>query len=165
MEHTEHAITVDAPQPIVWEVLADLERYADLFTATKSSRIIEQDERYQIAEMVVDVSGELQSWTTRRDLDAELGVISYRQLQTAALVEHMGGEWRAFPYGRNRTQLVLTHDFVARQEGDDGKVAGKYSHAEAHDLVANAVDRNSVAHLATMRDEAERRAADVARAS
>lgn len=161
MEHTEHTITVEAPQSVVWDVLADVENYSNLFTVTQSSTIVEEAPGYQIARLVVDVSGEIQSWTTRRDLDHELGTISFQQLQTASLVEHMGGEWRAFAFGPERTQLVVTHDFAARQEGEDGKVAGKYTHQEAHEMVAGAVERNSVSHLAVMRDEAERRAAEV----
>ena len=158
MQHTEHAITIAAPQPIVWQVLADIEGYANLFPPTQSATLLEQGDNYQIAELVVDVSGQVQSWTTRRDLDPELGVIAYRQLQTAPLVEYMGGQWRAFPFGPDRTQLVLTHDFAARQESQDGKVAGQYTHAEACDLLAAAVERNSVADLAAVRDESERRA-------
>lgn len=159
MEHTEHTTTVDASQSIVWELLADIESYPSLFSATQSVTIVEGSPEYQLAELVVDVSGELQSWTTRRDLDAALGVIKYRQLQTAPLVQHMGGEWRALPLGPNRTQLVLTHDFAAKQESEDGaKVAGKYSSEEAHQLLADAVENNSVAHLAAIRDVCERRA-------
>jgi ribosome-associated toxin RatA of RatAB toxin-antitoxin module len=157
MEHTEHTITIDAPQQIVWEVLADIEGYADLFPPTQSATILEEGDGYQIAKLVVDVSGQVQSWTTRRELNAELGVISYRQLQTAPLVEYMGGEWRALPFGPGRTQLVLTHDFAARQEDENGKVAEKYTHAEAHELLSAAVERNSVADLAAVRDESERR--------
>jgi ribosome-associated toxin RatA of RatAB toxin-antitoxin module len=158
MEHTEHTITVDAPRQIVWDVLANIEGYADLFPPTQSSTILEEGHGYQIAKLVVDVSGQVQSWTTRRELDARLGVISYQQLQTAPLVEHMSGEWRIFPFGPSRTQLVLTHDFAARQEDANGQVAGKYTHSEAHGLIAAAVQHNSVADLAAVRDESERRA-------
>jgi ribosome-associated toxin RatA of RatAB toxin-antitoxin module/acyl carrier protein len=158
MEHTEHTITVDAPASAVWDVLADVERYPELFAATQSATIIEEDDDYQIVQLEVDVSGQVQSWTTRRDLDARWGVIAYQQLQTAPLVEHMSGEWRAVPFGTERTQLVLTHDFAARREDETGTVAGQYSHAEAFQLLCDAVERNSVAHLAAVRDESERRA-------
>lgn len=158
MEHTEHTITVDAPEHIVWKVLVDIEGYQNLFPPTQSSTMLEEGDGYQIAELVVDVSGQTQSWVTRRDLDRDLGVISYRQLQTAPLVEQMGGEWRAFRFGPDRTQLVLTHDFAAKQEGPDGTVAGKFSHQEAAELLSAAVERNSVADLAAVRDECVRRA-------
>ncbi|MEU5974728.1 aromatase/cyclase [Streptomyces sp. NPDC047315] len=158
-QHTEHTVTAQAPQSVVWEVLTDIENYPNLFGATKSAVVTERGEGYEIARLEVDVSGQLQAWTTRRDLNPELGVVAYRQLETAPLVEHMSGEWRALPYGPDRTQVVLTHDFAARQEGADGKVAGEFTHAEAHRMLSEAVERNSTAHLAAVRDEAERRAA------
>lgn len=163
MEHTEHTITVAAPEHVVWEVLADIEGYQDLFPPTQASTIIEEGEGYQIAELVVDVSGQVQSWVTHRELDRELGVISYRQLKTAPLVAHMGGEWRMFRFGPDHTQLVLTHDFAAKQVGEDGTVAHRFTHQEAHDLLCAAVERNSVADLAAVRDESVRRAASIRR--
>ncbi|MGW5677889.1 aromatase/cyclase [Streptomyces sp. NPDC003860] len=163
-QHTEHTVTAQAPQSIVWEILADIENYPNLFAATKSAVVTERGDGYEIARLEVDVSGQLQSWTTRRDLHPDSGVVAYRQLDTAPLVEHMSGEWRALPYGPDRTQIVLTHDFAARQVGADGKVAGKFTHAEAHEMLAGAVERNSTAHLAAVRDEAERRAVRAERA-
>ena len=158
MHHTEHAITIDAPLDEVYDVLADVEGYARLFPPTQSVEILEQGDGYQIARLVVDVSGEIQSWVTRRDLDADRKVIAYRQLETAALVGHMGGEWRAYELDERRTQLVLTHDFVARDAGDDGKVAGRFTPDEAAELLQAAVERNSHDDLAAVKGEAERRA-------
>src|SRR5690349_6874291 len=106
MHHTEHAITIDAPRDEVYAVLADVEGYARLFPPTRSVEILEEGDGHQIARLVVDVAGEEQSWVTRRDLDDARRVIAYRQLETAALVGHMGGEWRAFELDERRTQLV-----------------------------------------------------------
>ena len=158
MHHTEHAITIDAPLDEVYDVLADVEGYARLFPPTQAVEILEQGPGYQIARLVVDVAGEIQSWVTRRDLDPERKVIAYRQLETAALVGHMGGEWRAYALDERRTQLVLTHDFVARDPENDGKVAGRFTPEEADGLLRAAVERNSHDDLAAVKDEAERRA-------
>ncbi|MFE9355577.1 methyltransferase [Streptomyces olivaceoviridis] len=110
---------------------------------------------YQIARLVVDVSGQRQSWVTRRDLDREHRTIAYRQLENAPMIEFMGGEWRALPLDENRTQLVITHDFAARPTD------AVPSREEANRLLRAAVDRNSHADLDAVRKEAERRAQSV----
>jgi acyl carrier protein len=156
MFHTEHCVTVDAPIDVVYSVLADVEGYANLFPPTQSVTLLEQGPDYQIARLVVDVSGQIQSWTTRRDLDVAQKIIRYRQLQTAPLMEHMGGEWRCFPLREHQTQLVITHDFAPRK-AEDGLVLGKYTSEEAQEIVQQAVERNSVADLAAVKQEAERR--------
>ncbi|KWV33650.1 aromatase/cyclase [Micromonospora rifamycinica] len=152
MFHTEHTVTVEAPADLVYAVLADIEGYARLFPPTESSTILEESETHQIARLVVDVSGQLQSWVTRRDLDRERRIIAYRQLENAPMIEHMGGEWRALPLGDARTQLVITHDFAARP------TEAVPSAERATELLSAAVDRNSHADLDAVRREAERRA-------
>ena len=160
MFHTDHCITSDAPVQIVYEVLADIEGYANLFPPTQSVTLLEQGPNYQIAKLVVDVNGQIQSWTTRRDLYSERGIIRYHQRETATLVHYMGGEWRCFPYGKEQTQLVLIHDFAPR-EAVDGLVLGQYTSEKVAEMVHAAVERNSVADLNAVKQEAERRASQV----
>jgi aromatase len=155
MFHTEHALTIEAPADVVYAVLADVEGYADLFPPTESATLLEETETHQIARLVVDVSGQIQSWVTRRDLDRERRVIAYRQLENAAMVAFMGGEWRAFPLGEDRTQLVITHDFAARP------TEAVPSHEQATELLQAAVERNSHADLDAVRKESEKRAQQV----
>jgi ribosome-associated toxin RatA of RatAB toxin-antitoxin module len=152
MFHTEHTVTVEAPADVVYTVLADIEGYAKLFPPTESSTILEESATHQIARLVVDVSGQTQSWVTRRDLDPERRVIAYRQLENAAMIQYMGGEWRALPLDDKHTQLVITHDFAARP------TEAVPSQEKATELLRAAVDRNSHADLDAVRKEAERRA-------
>ncbi|GCE49780.1 aromatase [Thermosporothrix hazakensis] len=156
MFHTEHCVTIDAPVEVVYNVLADVEGYAKLFPPTQEVIMLEEGADYQIAKLVVDVSGQIQSWTTRRDLDASNRIIRYQQIQTAPLMEQMGGEWRCFPLREKQTQLVLTHDFAPRA-AVDGLVLGKYTPEQAEAMVRGAVEHNSVADLAAVKQEAERR--------
>ncbi|GAA3192055.1 hypothetical protein GCM10010468_00700 [Actinocorallia longicatena] len=155
MFHTEHTVTVEAPADVVYAVLEDIEGYADLFPPTESSTMLEQTDAYQIARLVVDVSGQIQSWVTRRDLYPERRTIAYRQLENAAMIEFMGGEWRALPLGDRRTQLVITHDFAARP------TEAVPSQEQATELLRAAVDRNSHADLDAVRAESEKRAKTV----
>ncbi|MEV6823632.1 aromatase/cyclase [Amycolatopsis sp. NPDC051102] len=152
MFHTEHTVTVEAPADVVFAVLADIEGYANLFPPTRESTLLEESETHQIARLVVDVSGQVQSWVTRRDIDREHRVIAYRQLENAPMIEFMGGEWRALPLDEERTQLVITHDFAARP------TEAVPSQEKATELLRAAVDRNSDADLDAVRKESERRA-------
>lgn len=152
MYHTEHTVTVEADANIVYDVLADVEGYANLFPPTESVTMLEESDTHQIARLVVDVNGQTQSWVSRRDLDRERRTIAYCQLEKAPIVEHMGGEWRALPLDVNRTQLVLTHDFAARPTDSAP------TQEQATTLLKAAVERNSHADLAAVRQEAERRA-------
>jgi len=152
MYHTEHTVTVEANANIVYDVLADVEGYAELFPPTESVTMLEESETHQIARLVVDVMGRRQSWVSRRDLDREHRAIAYRQVENAPMVKYMGGEWRALSLDVNRTQLVLTHDFAARPTDSAPTVE------QATALLKAAVERNSHADLAAVRQEAERRA-------
>jgi aromatase len=153
MDHTEHTVTVNAPVDLVYDILVDVEGYARIFPPTESVKLIESGDNYQIARLVVDVGGEQMSWITRRDLDPKRRVIAYQQLETAPLVAHMSGEWRALELDESRTQLVLTHDFKARRPAD-----GRCTEQKALELVQTAVERNSHDDLAAVQQEASRRA-------
>jgi ribosome-associated toxin RatA of RatAB toxin-antitoxin module len=151
MDHTEHTVTVQASADVVYDVLADVEGYAKLFPPTESVTMVEESGTHQIARLVVDVSGQRQAWVSRRDLDPQRRVIAYRQLENAPMVAYMGGEWRALPLGENQTQLVITHDFAARS------TSAIPSLDQATELLRAAVERNSHADLAAVRQEAEQR--------
>ncbi|MCF3145195.1 aromatase/cyclase [Streptomyces platensis] len=155
MHHTEHTVTVDAPLDIVWKILVDVEGYARIFPPTQEVVIMEESAQHQIARLTVDVNGAIQSWVSRRDIDATRRVISYRQLEHAPLMGHMGGDWRALPIDGTTTQLVLTHDFKPA-EPVDGKVAGTYTYEEADEMIKAAVERNSVADLGAVKEQAEK---------
>ncbi|WP_405937245.1 aromatase/cyclase [Streptomyces sp. NBC_00726] len=154
MHHTEHTVTVNAPLSTVWDILVDVEGYARIFPPTEEVVMLEESPKHQIARLTVDVNGAVQSWVSRRDIDVDRRVISYRQLENAPMMGHMGGDWRALPIDAHTTQLVLTHDFRP-SEPVDGKVAGTYTYEEADEMIKAAVERNSVADLGAVKDQAE----------
>ncbi|MCX4867423.1 aromatase/cyclase [Streptomyces sp. NBC_00257] len=154
LHHAEHTVTVHAPVAVVWDILLDVEGYARIFPPTQDVKLLEESPTHQIARLVVDVNGETNSWISRRDIDADNRVITYRQLEHAPIVGHMGGQWRALPLGDDTTQLVLTHEFRAR-EAVDGKVAGKLTPQEADAALRAVVERNSVADLGAVKTTAE----------
>jgi aromatase len=152
MHHAEHTVTVDAPVDLVWEVLVDVEGYPAIFPPTQGVEILQSRPGQQIVRLDVEVNGEIVSWTSQRDIDAERRVIAYRQLETAPIVQHMAGDWRAFPFGPDRTQLVLTHDFAARVPP-----GGQLDLEQADRMLLAAVERNSTADIEAVKGEAERR--------
>jgi aromatase len=154
MYHEEHSVTVAAPIEAVWRVLLDVQRYADIFPPTQRVDMLDEGENYQVVRLFVDISGELASWTSRRDIDPSRHVIAYRQLETAPIVGSMGGEWRASAGSDGRTDLVLTHDFEVRAP-IDGKVAGRFDPEVADQMLRATVERNSVADLAAVKQAAE----------
>jgi hypothetical protein len=133
----------------------DVSGYARIFPPTREVTILDEGPAYQVVRLLVEVNGELNSWVSRRDIDADRNVITYRQVDTAPIVGSMGGQWRAFPFGPDRTQLVLTHDYRVR-DAVDGRVAGRFTTEEAEELLNNAVERNSVADLDAVKRESER---------
>lgn len=157
MEHAEHTVTVATSVDLVWEILLDVEGYAKIFPPTQDVELLESSAEHQVARLTVRVNDEVQSWVSRRDIDPRRRVIAYRQVETLPIVGYMGGEWRALTVDQATTQLVLTHDFEISAVVN-GKVAGKYLPPEAEALVRSAVEHNSVADLAAVKDEAERRA-------
>lgn len=156
MRHTEHTVTVHAPAQLVWEVLTDVEGYARIFPPTERVTVLEESPTHQIARLTVRVSGELQSWVSRRDIDEGRRIIAYQQLEKAPMMGHMGGQWRALPIDESTTQLVLTHDFKSA-EPVDGLIAGKFTVAEADERLGAAVEHNSVADLTAVKETAELR--------
>jgi acyl carrier protein len=154
LHHTEHAISIEASVDRVYGILADLKGYERLFPPTQSVEILDEGSGYQVGRLVVDVGGRLQSWVTRRELDAQRALIRYHQIETAPLIGHMSGEWRCYPLGASSTQLVLTHDFVVR-EPLNGRVAG-LPVEQAEEALSGAVERNSHVDLAAVKAEAER---------
>jgi len=164
MFHTEHCVTIDAPIQLVYDVLADVEGYATLFPYTQAVTLLESSPDYQIARFQVDVSGKVQSWTSRRDLDNTHRIIYYKQLQTAPLVESMGGEWRCYSLRETQTQLVITHDFAVRA-AVDGLVAGQFTPEKAEEMLRSAVERNSTTELEVLKQEIGKRALALAASS
>jgi aromatase len=156
LEHAEHAVSVDAALPVVWDVLVDVLKYPEIFPPTQEVSMIEERPGYQLARFVVSVGGEANSWVSRRDIDETRHIIAYEQVEKAPIIDHMGGEWRAFALADNRTQLVLTHDFAVRAP-ENGLVIGRFTAEEADELLKSTIERNSVADLGAVKSEAERR--------
>lgn len=140
----EHQITVDAPAPAVYRLIAEVENWPLLFPP---SVYVDQVERTGDAERIriwATANDEVKSWTSRRVLDPERMRIEFRQEVSAPPVAEMGGTWLVEPVSDTVTRLRLLHDYRAI---DDDPASLEW--------IEQAVDRNSRSELAALKTNIE----------
>lgn len=143
IHHVEHSTEVNSPSEVVFDLLADIERWPLLFTPTVHVTILNRTERNERLRLWATANGEVRTWTSVREVDRAARHITFRQDQPTPPVGSMGGEWRLEPLTAGRTRVVLTHDYSAVD--DDAQVLG---------WLGTAVDTNSTSELAALRDTA-----------
>jgi aromatase len=139
MVHTE---LVAAPARDVYELVADVTAWPHTFGPTVHVEVLESTPAWEHLRIWAFAHGTVRTWTSHRTLDPEALTVDFRQGRPAAPVRTMGGQWRLLPQDDGRTLVELRHDFTAAD-------------AEAIDLIRRAVDVNSTAELAALREAAE----------
>lgn len=97
----------------MFRLVQDVPAYPDFLTWCLSSEVHEQSSDYQLASLVVKVSGVTQTFTTRNRF------VPGERL-TLSLVEgpfrHLSGEWLFEPLGGegSKVSLILSFDFSSR---------------------------------------------------
>ncbi len=143
----EHDITVDAPAAIVYKVIADVANWPQVFPPTIYAERIEGTPAEERIRIWATANGEPKHWTSRRTLDRDRLRIAFRQEVSAPPVAAMGGEWLVEAVGQQQCRVRLRHDYKAVDDAP-AKLA----------WIAQAVDRNSRAELAALKQSAERAA-------
>lgn len=146
---TEHSITVAAPPATVYALIADVSAWPQVFGPTVHVEVLEEADPDHGGEQLLRIwalaNDQVRTWTSRRVLDPAARTVTFRQVVSAPPVASMGGEWRAEPdEDGTATRVVLLHDYRAVDD-DPG----------AQELIARAVDRNSAAELAALKNAAE----------
>ena len=144
---TEHAITVAAPADEVYRLVADVSGWPQVFGPTIHVEVLEEAPEgggEQLLRIWAIANEQVRTWTSRRTLDPAAHTITFRQVVTAAPVASMGGEWRITANSDGTTRVVLLHDY--RAVADD---------PAAEELIERAVDHNSRAELAALKNTAE----------
>lgn len=141
--HLEHSIEVAAPPSAAFRVIAEAEKWPLVFMPTVH---LERDdlgggkERIHVWALTND---KVSAWTSIRDVDADGLTVKFRQEKSTPPIGAMSGEW--IVEERDGGSLVrLLHDFRAI---DDDPASVQW--------IAEAVDRNSHAELATLKAVAE----------
>ncbi|WKD32276.1 aromatase/cyclase [Streptomyces xanthophaeus] len=149
VHRTRHSTEVAASAETVYQLVARAEDWPHIFPPSVHVERLEGDGRQERLKIWAFANGEVRSWTSRRELAPERARVSFRQEVSSHPVEAMGGEWIVEPAGEGRSTVTLLHDF--RVAGDD---------AEALAWVLRAVDTNSDAELAALKQAAETFAAE-----
>ncbi|WP_329366374.1 aromatase/cyclase [Streptomyces sp. NBC_01483] len=140
----EHEITIAAPAPAVYRLLAEVTNWPRIFPPTIHVDRVEHDGSQERIRIWATANGEAKNWTSRRELDPEALRITFRQEVTAPPVAAMGGTWIIEPLGENESRVRLLHDYRAVDD-------------DPHDLlwIDQAVDRNSRSELAALKKNVE----------
>ncbi|MEV5788014.1 aromatase/cyclase, partial [Streptomyces sp. NPDC051639] len=140
----EHEITIAAPAPAVYRLLAEVTNWPRIFPPTIHVDQVERNGSEERIRIWATAGGEAKNWTSRRELDPEGLRITFRQEIPAPPVAAMGGTWIIEPLGENASRVRLLHDYRAIDD-------------DPHDLlwIDQAVDRNSRSELAALKKNVE----------
>ncbi|WP_328973672.1 aromatase/cyclase [Streptomyces sp. NBC_00239] len=140
----EHEITIDAPAPDVYRLLAEVTNWPRIFPPTIHVDRVDSNGSQERIRIWATANGQPKNWTSRRELDPEGLRITFRQEVTTKPIAAMGGEWIIEPLGDGSSRVRLLHDYRAIDD-------------DAHDLlwIDEAVDRNSRSELAALKENVE----------
>ncbi|OLR93226.1 aromatase/cyclase [Actinokineospora bangkokensis] len=140
----EHEITVAAPAKAVYQLVADVQNWPQLFTPTVHVEHLARDERSERIRLWATANGTAKTWTSRRELDPAGLRVDFRQEVSQPPVGGMGGAWVVEPLTEETSRVRLLHDYRAATD-------------DPADLewIDEAVDRNSRVELAALKENAE----------
>ncbi|MGW9194443.1 SRPBCC family protein [Micromonospora chersina] len=112
--HTENAVDIAAPLPLVWEITNDVARWTELFTEYAVAEILHSDGdtvRFRLT-MHPDENGTSWSWVSERTADPATREVHARRVETGPF-EYMRIHWRydEIPGG---TRMTWVQDFAMK---------------------------------------------------
>lgn len=134
---TVHSRVISAPAMALYDLVADVSRWPAIFGPSLHVHHLELEEHAECFQLWALVNGQVKTWTSRRTLDSRTLHIGFAQERTQAPIASMSGEWTFRSLPRNRSEVVLTHDFTAVDD-------------ESLDAVTTAVEHNSENELANL---------------
>ena len=144
VHQVRHEITISAPAAQVYEMIADVEKWPEIFPPTVHAECVERDGDAELIQIWATANGTARTWTSRREHDPRRLSIGFRQQRSASPVGGMGGKWVVEPLAESRCHVVLLHDYFAATD-------------DPADLrwIGQAVDRNSTAELSALETGAD----------
>jgi aromatase len=140
----EHEIKVLAPAEAVYQIIADVAHWRQIFPPTVHVEHLERGDEQELIQIWATANGEAKTWTSRRVLDPTALRIRFRQQVSQPPVAAMGGTWVIEPISEAESLVRLQHDYRAVDD-DPAKL----------EWIDMAVDRNSRAELAALKTNAE----------
>ncbi|MEU2610091.1 SRPBCC family protein [Micromonospora sp. NPDC007271] len=146
--HTENAIDIAAPLPLVWEVTNDVARWPDLFTEYAAVEILDRTGdtvRFRLT-MHPDENGMVWSWVSERTADPATRQVHAHRVETGPF-DYMHIHWRydEVPAG---TRMTWVQDFAMRPDAPVDNAG-----------MTDRINANSKVQLAVIKERIERRAA------
>jgi len=139
----EHEITVQAPAEAVYRLIAEVENWPSIFPPTIHVDYLERGADAERIRIWATANGEAKSWVSRRRRYPDDLRIEFQQEVSAPPVGRMGGAWVIERLG-DSSRVRLLHDYRAVDD-DPAKLA----------WIDEAVDRNSRAELAALKENVE----------
>lgn len=140
----EHTIKIAAPAAAVYQLIADVGNWPQLFPPTVHVEYVERIKPAERIRIWAVANDEPKTWVSRRTLDPDALRIEFSQEVSAAPVAAMGGTWVIEPLADGTCQVLLKHHYRAIDD-DPGKLA----------WIGQAVNRNSRSELAALKSGAE----------
>jgi aromatase len=139
-----HEITVRAPATTVYRLIADVENWPRIFPPTIYVDHLERGDGEERIRIWATANGEAKNWTSRRTLDPDHLLITFRQEVSTPPVAAMGGTWIIEPLAGTSSRIRLLHDYRAIDD-DPASLA----------WIDEAVDRNSRSELGALKTNVE----------
>jgi aromatase len=140
----EHRLNVSAPAWRVYELIAEVDKWPEIFPPTVHAECVDKDGNSELIRIWATANGTAKTWTSRREHDLAQMSIAFRQERSQHPVGGMGGKWVVQPINESECQVRLLHDFFAASD-DPADL----------DWISQAVDRNSTAELHALKTSAE----------
>ncbi|MEW2330240.1 SRPBCC family protein [Micromonospora chersina] len=150
--HTENAVDIAAPLPLVWEITNDVARWTELFTEYAAAEILHREGdtvRFRLT-MHPDENGTSWSWVSERTADPATREVHARRVETGPF-EYMRIHWRydEIPGG---TRMTWVQDFAMKPTAPVDNAG-----------MTERINNNSKVQLAVIRERIERAYAGGAR--
>lgn len=136
----EHEIVIDSPAGRIYELLAEVVNWPQIFPPTIYVDRLESIGTEERIKIWATANGTPKSWTSVRVLDKDNLKIEFRQEISAHPVAEMGGAWVLEAVTEHTTKVRLLHDYRAVADDPD-----------ALEWISRAVDTNSRSELHALR--------------
>jgi aromatase len=140
----EHAIKVQAPAVEVYQLIADVMHWPQIFPPSVHVEYLQRSGSQERIQIWATANNEAKTWTSRRELDPIGLRVEFRQERSTPPVGAMGGTWIVEPVSEDESYVRLLHDY--RPVDDDPAKL---------EWIDKAVDRNSQFELAALKVNAE----------
>lgn len=141
---TSHEMLVNAPAKAVYDLLADVTGWPEIFHPTVYAQQLEVTGGRERIRLWATANGEVKTWVSGRTLTPEALRIDFGQEVSQHPVESMGGSWGIEDLGEQGCRVVLLHDFTA--VGNDPENVA---------WIETAIERNSSSELLGLKTAAE----------